>query len=133
MVSAFFEHFKSDVSIMITPPPKAMVIEEDEDVGYLLSTDNAPRAVQIEEDEDDLFDPGNPGLVIPRAEMVPDGFIPAQNQVRPLTPTPRAVPNPQDPWTRPGDPPPRRAIEIEEESEFEQPRQPARAIPIEEE
>ena len=132
MVSAFFEHFKSDVSIMIMPPPKAMVIEEDEDEGYLLSTENAPRAVPIEEDEDDLFDPGDPDLVIPRGGMTPDGFIPEQNQVRPLTPTPRPVPNPQDPWVRPGDPPPRKAIEIEEESEFEQPRQPARAIPIEE-
>lgn len=62
MVSAFFEHFKTDIKKAITPPPRALVIEEDgeeepgEFVGAVPPTGYvdegpAPRAIPVEEDE----------------------------------------------------------------------------------
>ncbi|MBT8044019.1 MAG: hypothetical protein KJO79_03630 [Verrucomicrobiae bacterium] len=67
MVSAFFEHFKKEIKKAITPPPRAMVIEEegDEDDGRLLDDGPAPRAIPVEEDED-------------------DGIIPSGDDPRPL-------------------------------------------------
>jgi len=54
MISDFFEHFKKDIKMMIKPPPKAMVIEEDEPDGKTLKVKGAPKAIQIEEDDRSL-------------------------------------------------------------------------------
>lgn len=134
MVSAFFDHFEKDIKIMITPPPKAMIIEEYEDDGALLGVDDAPRAVPVEEDYDGGLDPAM-GLPPSSAVGRPDGFTPSNSApARPLTPK-RPLPDPLDPWSRNGEPPPRRAVPVEEEpipGGLNQPRQPVRAIPIEE-
>jgi len=55
MVSAFFEHFKKDIKKAITPPPRAMVIEEDEEglgsESDIADDGSAPRAIPVDEDE----------------------------------------------------------------------------------
>jgi len=131
MVSTFFEHFKTDIQIMIKPPPRAVVIEED-DEGVLADMEGVPRAIIVEEDEDDGgLDPamgrfGGPG-------ESPEGFVPERAPVRPLTPTPAPAPGG---WFRRGnnDSPPPRAIPVEEDPlpYYPPPRQPSRAIPVEE-
>jgi len=73
MVNAFFEHFKKDIKKAITPPPRAMVIEEDEyDSGHIIDEGNVPKAIPIEEDD--------------------EGIIPMEDEVRPL----RAIPVDED-------------------------------------
>ncbi|MCP5535254.1 MAG: hypothetical protein H7A51_03355 [Akkermansiaceae bacterium] len=100
MVSAFFEHFKKDIKKAITPPPKAMVIEEDEDgveqEGRVLDDSPAPRAIPVEEDED-------------------EGIVPSGEDPRPL----RAIPVEEDeedvpPGATPGGQP-LRAVPVEED------------------
>jgi penicillin-binding protein 2 len=149
MISDFFEHFKKDIQVMIKPPPKAMVIEEDEYEEGVLDVEGAPRAVPVEEDVD-------PGLV-PSLELSPDqvpdrglnsdGVVPEQHPVRPMTPTPPVQPDwrrngvPLDPWQsqNQGYRRPRRAIPVDED-DFQPPplrpldsfRESNRAIPVEE-
>ncbi|BDS06065.1 penicillin-binding protein 2 [Oceaniferula spumae] len=108
MVSAFFEHFKKDIKIAIEPPPKAMVIEEDdgeEDSG-MIDGESVPRAVPLEEEE--------------------EGLIPSGEEPRPL----RAVPIEEDPVDEPapdeepGVEEPRqplRAVPVDEPEEEEEP------------
>lgn len=124
MVSAFFEHFEKDIKIMITPPPKAMVIDESED--ELLDLESAPRAVPVEEDEGGL----DPAMGIPGA----DGFVPDRHPARPLTPPGGQDPAVNDPWIRPGQRPPSRAVPVEEDLPAgpDPIRPPVRAIPVEE-
>ena len=98
MVSAFFEHFKKDIKKAITPPPKAMVIEEEDegdDEGRMLDVDSAPRAVPVEEED--------------------EGILPAGEEPRPL----RAIPVEEDePEPEPVAPPrPPRARPVEEDDE----------------
>ncbi|MGB0993099.1 MAG: penicillin-binding transpeptidase domain-containing protein [Akkermansiaceae bacterium] len=61
MVSSFFEHFKKEIKKSITPPPRAMVIDEDgegeDEEGRILGDGEAPRAIPVE-DEDDGLVPG---------------------------------------------------------------------------
>jgi len=117
MVSSFFEHFKKDIKIIIKPPPKAMVIEEDEiDEGRILDVEDAPRAVPVKEEDDDGGFFLDPGMDAPGAGSNQGGFIPNQNPVRPLTPTPPPTPAPKDPWNRDGGPPPSRAVPVEEDA-----------------
>jgi penicillin-binding protein 2 len=75
IVSTFFEHFGKDIKKAITPPPKAVVIEEDEDegVGYVLDNGNVPRAIPVEEDDE-------------------EGLVPYGDDARPL----RAIPVEED-------------------------------------
>ena len=70
MVSSFFEHFKKEIKKSITPPPRAMVIEEEEgfDVRFL-GDGSAPRAIPVDEKLD-------------------QGIVPAGEDPRPL----RAIP-----------------------------------------
>jgi len=82
IVSDFFEHFKKDIKQMIKPPPKAMVIEEEEAPSGILNVDGAPRAVPIEEDDRGLDPIMNTPDVVP---PVNSGFIPNRSPVRPLT------------------------------------------------
>lgn len=52
MVSAFFEHFKEDIKKSITPPPKAMVIEDEEGFDVQeLDAGAVPRAILVEEED----------------------------------------------------------------------------------
>ena len=70
MVSSFFEHFKKDIKKSITPPPRAMVIEDEEGFEVRsLDDGSAPRAIPLDEDED-------------------GGIVPAGEDPRPL----RAIP-----------------------------------------
>ena len=70
MVSSFFEHFKKDIKKSITPPPRAMVIEEEEDFDVRSLGDGpAPRAIPVDEELD-------------------QGIVPAGEDPRPL----RAIP-----------------------------------------
>ncbi len=75
IVSTFFEHFAKDIKKAITPPPKAMVIEEEGDGvdGRVLDTGAVPRAIPVEEDDD-------------------EGLVPWDDDARPL----RAVPVEED-------------------------------------
>lgn len=138
MVSSFFEYFKKDIQILIAPPPKALVIEEDdegEDQGYILGDiEDAPRAVLVEEDEDD----GglDPAMALPNGlnngGRTPDGFIPNRNPIRPMTPPPAA-----NPWRGQNPPPASRAIPVEEDPVDSPPTgrlpmPPRRAIPVDE-
>ncbi|GEM_PF-15258 len=135
MVSSFFEHFKTDIQIMIKPPPRALVIEEDDEV-VLADMEGAPRAIIVEDDEDDGgLDPAMGGFGGTGGGT--EGFVPEGAPVRPLTPTPTEDPvSPQRPWLRRGsnDLPPPRAIPVEEDPVPYSPptRQPGRAIPVEE-
>lgn len=102
MVRAFFEHFKKEIKVAIAPPPKALVIEEDEDEGAMLDADEVPRAIPVEEDE--------------------DGLIPSDDEARPL----RAVPveeEPEDASDADGEEPirPLRALPVEEPEDGESP------------
>jgi len=70
MVRAFFEHFKKEIKKSITPPPRAMVIEEEEGFDVRsLGDGSAPRAIPVDEDLD-------------------QGIVPAGEDPRPL----RAIP-----------------------------------------
>ena len=52
MVSAFFEHFKEDIKKSITPPPKAMVIEDEEGFDVQELDEGAvPRAILVEDED----------------------------------------------------------------------------------
>jgi len=132
MVSSFFEHFKKDIKIIIKPQPKAMVVEEDEEENAILDVEDAPRAVPVEENDGGFL--LDPGMETPGAGNSQGGFIPSNNQVRPLTPTPppsRAVPVEED-----AVPPARRSPPISPLQPFNPPsRTPERsnrAVPVEE-
>jgi len=138
MISDFFEHFKEEIKIMIKPPPKAMVIEEDEGEVGPLDVEDAPRAIPVEEDDLGL----DPIMNLPDAGRgaPPSGFIPNQNPARPLTQQPigrgqdSRIPN------NGGGTPPVRAIPVEEDDDYQPPplralrpfRRDNRAVPIDE-
>ena len=109
MVSAFFEHFKKDIKKVITPPPRAMVIEEDEDSGdegRILDMGNVPRAIPIDEEGEDLL-PGEDNAGKLRAIPVED------DEFGPVSPLPPALLRPLDPVT----PVPPRALPVEDDEE----------------
>ena len=94
MVSAFFEHFKKDIKKAITPPPRAMVIEEDDEgEGRILGEGPAPRAIAVEEDEDEGLVPTGDDPRPLRTDLdEEDDAIRNANGRRPL----RAVPVEED-------------------------------------
>ena len=109
MVSAFFEHFKKDIKKAITPPPRAMVIDEDgEDgvggfVGGELPAGDvddgpAPRAIPVEEDEDEGIvplgeEPPVRAILVEEDGQFEDEVVPLdENGLRPS----RAVPVEED-------------------------------------
>ena len=96
MVSAFFEHFKKEIKKSITPPPMAMVVEDDEadekpdEGGRVLDDGDVPRAIPVEEDDD-------------------EGLVPRDDDVRPLHPAPTEEDEDED---SPVEPP--RAVPVDE-------------------
>ena len=112
MVSAFFEHFKKDIKRTIMPPPRAMVIDEEEDPdeeGRVLDVESAPRAVPVEDDDESILpdeDAPRPLRAIPVEED--DDPVP----VSPIPPDPN---NPSLP--DPVAPAPPRALPVEEDEE----------------
>ncbi|MFK7909918.1 MAG: penicillin-binding transpeptidase domain-containing protein [Akkermansiaceae bacterium] len=101
MVSAFFEHFKKDIKKAITPPPKAMVIEEDDEVGTeddegrILDVESAPRAIPVEEEDEGILPEGDSPRrlrAIPVEEDEEDGSLPpTPSDPRPLPPSPEPI------------------------------------------
>ena len=89
MVRAFFEHFKKEIKKSITPPPKAMVVDEDDEgEGEVQGAGDVPRAIPVEEDEDEGLvpegdEPRRPSHAVPEDDTPPPADEPK---------APRAVP-----------------------------------------